>query len=242
MARPANLSNAVYEQLKGSIESGEFPQGLKLPTESTLCDRFGVSRPVVRSVMERLRDEGVIETVRGSGSFVLKGKSPEAATANSDPVNACSHTMMTYKFQGIGDIIKCQETRMAFEGEMAALAAERRDQADIDAMEQALREIIENNISGTSTVDADMKFHETIVLATKNDFAIALYETMRPHVKIGINMSSGLYTVLPDFAVRHGLQEHRAILEAIKAGDPERARWEMRNHIGFFGDQLGKYS
>lgn len=229
MARPANLSNAVYEQMKDAVDSGEFPEGLKLPTENSLCMRYGVSRPVVRVAMDRLRKEGYIKTIRGSGSFVIK----EHVTP---PVAGAS--LAGFEIKGIGDVIQCQETRMMFEGEMAAMAAERWAPADMEDMEAALEQIHLDGLDSISTVEADMQFHEAVIRAAKNDYACAMYDLMKPQILVGMNMSKGLYPLLPEFAHRHGIEEHKAILDAIRERDADGARREMRNHIGFFGDQF----
>ncbi|WP_093185271.1 FadR/GntR family transcriptional regulator [Pseudovibrio sp. Tun.PSC04-5.I4] len=229
MARPANLSNAVYGKMKGAVDSGEFPEGLKLPTENALCERYSVSRPVVRGAMERMRKEGYIKTIRGSGSFVIK---EHVTPASSVP------TLGEFAISGIGDVIQCQETRMAFEGEMAALAAERWTASEMDELDAALEQIHSGGLDSVGTIDGDMRFHTAVVNAAKNDYAAAVYGLMKPQILVGMNMSKGLYPLLPEFARRHGIEEHRAILDAIRARDVEGARREMRNHIGFFGDQF----
>ncbi|KZK99865.1 putative L-lactate dehydrogenase operon regulatory protein [Pseudovibrio sp. Ad14] len=229
VARPANLSNAVYDKMKDAVDSGEFPEGLKLPTENALCERYGVSRPVVRGAMERLRKEGYIKTVRGSGSFVIK----EHVTPTP-----FAPTLGEFAISGIGDVIQCQETRMAFEGEMAALAAERWTDEEMEELDAALAQIHSDGLDSVGTIDGDMRFHSAVVKAAKNEYAAAVYEVMKPQILVGMNMSKGLYPLLPEFARRHGIEEHKAILDAIRARDVEGARREMRNHIGFFGDQF----
>ncbi len=229
MARPANLSNAVYDKMKEAVDSGEFPEGLKLPTENALCERYSVSRPVVRGAMERLRREGYIKTVRGSGSFVIKEHVTPTPFAPA---------LGEFAISGIGDVIQCQEARMVFEGEMAALAAERWTNKEMEEMDAALAQIHAAGLDSVSTVDGDMRFHTAVIQGAKNDYASALFELMKPQILVGMNMSKGLYPLLPEFAHRHGIEEHKAILDAIRARDPEGARREMRNHIGFFGDQF----
>ena len=47
------------------------PEG-RLPTESELAATFGVSRPTIREALSRLRSDGVIDSKRGAGSFVVR--------------------------------------------------------------------------------------------------------------------------------------------------------------------------
>jgi GntR family transcriptional regulator len=60
----------VADRLRPSIESGEWPAGYKLPSESQLMEQFGVSRVTVRLAVGALRAEGLILTRQGRGSFV----------------------------------------------------------------------------------------------------------------------------------------------------------------------------
>lgn len=64
----------LYEQLRkallGAITSGKLEAGTKLPTEEELCAQFGISRPVARQAYNLLIEEGVVERMRGRGTFV----------------------------------------------------------------------------------------------------------------------------------------------------------------------------
>jgi DNA-binding GntR family transcriptional regulator len=60
----------VALELHNLIIKGEQPVGSKLPSESRLCKKYGVSRPTIRRPKELLIEEGLIESIRGSGSFV----------------------------------------------------------------------------------------------------------------------------------------------------------------------------
>ncbi len=63
---------ALYSWMIGKINDGSFAYKEKLPSESALCEQFQISRQTVRNAMDRLCQEGYIERVKGSGSFVTK--------------------------------------------------------------------------------------------------------------------------------------------------------------------------
>ena len=69
-----NSAVPLYEQLRrgllDAITGGQFPEGAKLPTEEELCQALGISRPVVRQAYNALIEEGVVERMRGRGTFV----------------------------------------------------------------------------------------------------------------------------------------------------------------------------
>ncbi|WP_068088783.1 FadR/GntR family transcriptional regulator [Polycladidibacter stylochi] len=232
MVRPAKLSHKVYQEIAGLIDAGEFPEGLKLPTEIELSQQFGVSRSVIRRVMEQLRDNGRIETIRGSGSFVIKGR------AGENVVQTPLGPIHDFQITGMSDVLKCHEARMLFEGEMAALAAQRWEPSDMEAMEAALAQIVKDGPHSLGTVEDDLDFHRAIMKASKNEFAVAIFEAIQPQILIGINLVRGLYNLLPNVAVEKGLKEHRHVLEAIRSRDPELAREAMRGHITFFEDDI----
>jgi DNA-binding GntR family transcriptional regulator len=63
----------VADELRVAIAAGDFGEGAQLPTENTLCDRYGVSRFTVREALRRLQAEGLIRRRRGSGTVVDTG-------------------------------------------------------------------------------------------------------------------------------------------------------------------------
>lgn len=69
-----NSAIPLYEQLRRglmkAITGGRFPAGAKLPTEEELCQALGISRPVARQAYNALIEEGVVERMRGRGTFV----------------------------------------------------------------------------------------------------------------------------------------------------------------------------
>src|SRR5271170_935157 len=72
LTQPARLGDHLSGRISDLIERGEFGDEGRLPSELALADRFGVSRPVVREALSRLRSRGVIVSRKGSGSYVQK--------------------------------------------------------------------------------------------------------------------------------------------------------------------------
>ncbi|HEY1366831.1 MAG TPA: GntR family transcriptional regulator [Gaiellaceae bacterium] len=70
-AAPDPLYHQVYSIIADAISSGQLKPGNRLPTERSLCQRFGVSRATVRKALRRLADEGVVTATVGRGSFVV---------------------------------------------------------------------------------------------------------------------------------------------------------------------------
>ena len=114
---------ALFEALASDLEewilSGRLESGAKLPSEETLAGRFGVSRPVVREALARLRERGLIETVNGSGTFV---KPPDAG-------HLTDAFLRHLRVGSRASIAKAYEARIAIEAATARLAAERATRA-----------------------------------------------------------------------------------------------------------------
>ena len=103
VARPSGaggarrLADIVYEQLFRLIARGEFPRDCKLPPEGELSRRFGVSRPVIRDALARLKEEGFVRSQRGSGTIVVRG---EAAGMHAyPPIRTVSDLLRSYEFR-----------------------------------------------------------------------------------------------------------------------------------------------
>ena len=70
LARPEALYKLLASELRDAIHTGEYAAGTLLPSENTLVERYGVSKPTVRLALSTLRGEGLIRVVNGKGSYV----------------------------------------------------------------------------------------------------------------------------------------------------------------------------
>jgi len=213
------LAAAVYEQIDRLIRRGEFPKGVKLPPESELARRFGVSRPVVREALARLRDEGTVRSQQGSGTFVIRGMLPSAAAL--PPIRT------------LADLLRYYEYRMDVEAATAGLAAERRTADDIDAIGKVLAgaEDMLNQGQFQLLADANFAFHRAVAQATRNPYYVRTLEMMPNFIgrnQLDLVVSAANSTEAHLWRIH---QEHVAIFEAIAAADAPRARQEMRGHI-----------
>ncbi len=213
----AKRSALIYQRIFEAIVAGEFAVNARLPSETDLASRFGASRPVVREALARLRDDGVIVSRQGSGSYVKRR--PDVAVLNLSPGGS------------IDDIQRCFEFRHGLEGTAAALAAERWEDADlaeIRASFAALEEAIKNVELG---VEADERFHAAVARATHNPYYVSVQSSLQPHIRYGMNVNRNLSLLRAAERVRLVQDEHHAILEAIAKRDPEKARDAMQLHI-----------
>lgn len=213
----AKRSAGIYQHIFEVIIAGEFPVNARLPSETELAQRFGASRPVVREALARLRDDGIIISRQGSGSYVKRR--PDIAVLRFVPVSS------------IADIQRCFEFRHGLEGIAAALAAERwedGDMAEIRAAFDALEASTEDFKLG---VDADERFHLAIAKATHNAYHVSVQSSLQPNIVFGMSLTRNLSLLRTQERLREVQDEHRAIVEAVTARIPAAARAAMQLHI-----------
>jgi GntR family transcriptional repressor for pyruvate dehydrogenase complex len=220
--RPA-LAERIYHLMRGRISNGDYPANQKLPPEKTLSEEFGVSRPVVRAALERLREQGLIHSRQGAGSYVRQVKSPALGFA---------------RVETIADIQRCYEFRICIETMASALAAERRDPAAMAEIETALSLMDAATNSVTHREDADFAFHLAIAKAANNQYFEVSMRALRDHIYVGMKMHG--QSLMNDGAagLREVFQEHRNIFEAIRDGKAETAEALMRNHLTHSRERL----
>ncbi len=213
----AKLSAGVYQRIFELIVAGEFTVNARLPSETDLSQRFRASRPVVREALARLRDDGIIVSRQGSGSYVKQR--PDTAVLQFAPVNS------------IADIQRCFEFRVALEGAAAALAAQRWEKADLAEINAKLSALEICIRDGQLGVAADEQFHLAIAKATHNGYYAAVQSSLQPHIAFGMALTRNLSMLRARARLRLVQDEHIAIVEAIAARNPRKARAAMEKHI-----------
>jgi GntR family transcriptional repressor for pyruvate dehydrogenase complex len=212
--REPRLSDKVAEMMRRTIISKGLPSGTALPSERELGEQFGVSRTVIREAVRSLAAKGIVEVRSGSGLRV-------AAVDETTALESLSWFIRG----GQLEYPKVHEVRSMIEVEMAALAAERRTEEQLQAMRDAHDHFQAVVDDVEEAAHADLDFHGMIARATQNDlFSVllgsisdALIEIRRENLAGG----TGADTVA----------EHGRILNRIAERDPEGARDAMRKHL-----------
>lgn len=204
----------VAEQLSTLIADGDLLVGERLPSERDLASRFAVSRPTVREAMIAMEIAGLVEIRSGSGVYVL----PQAPPQDRPP---------TEEVPGPLEIL---EARRAIEGETAALAAMRIDDAELEAIQQQLDRLAAASASIEEKEAADQQFHQLIAAASGNSAlhsAIVWLWQLRNQSAI----SSAFHEKLRAEGSTPVLTDHTAILDCLRRHDAEAARDAMHNHL-----------
>ncbi|NLR73027.1 FadR family transcriptional regulator [Novosphingobium sp. ERN07] len=218
MALAANLksNDRLYQDLARSLlaelSSGRYPVGSRLPAERDLALRYEVSRPTVREAIIALEVQGLVEVRIGSGAYVKRLPGEEDRPGFN--VTAFELT----------------EARLLFEGESAALAATQVTDADIAEIEVLVQRIAEENQDPNGTESADREFHLAIARVTRN---VAVFNAIE---RLWDLRASSPEAALLHEKARHAnvkpvVEEHSAVLDALRARDPNAARAAMRAHL-----------
>ena len=208
------LYEQVADQLSERIAGGVYAVGERLPSERDLATAFNVSRPTIREAVIALELDGLVEVKTGSGVYVT-ARVPKAGQP------------------GVTDIGPCEllEARRGIEAEAASLAAQRISDAEIATLEALVAEMEhENKTDVVMSEDADRRFHMTIARATQNSAMIAIVE-MLWDVRKRSPQSVRFLEHVRAKGVKPIIDEHAAILDALRQRDPALARAAMRTHL-----------
>ena len=220
---PDKNQDRLYQDLARSLleelASGRYPVGARLPAERELAATFNVSRPTVREAMIALEVQGLVEVKVGSGAYVrrLPGK---------EDIPGFNITAF-----------ELTEARLIFEGEAAALAASQITDEEVAEIAMLVEAIAEENLQPDGAERADRDFHLAIARATRNT---AIYNA--------IEHLWELRSTSPEAALLHEkartanikpvVDEHTAVLTALRNRDPAAARAAMRAHLSQVIDSL----
>jgi GntR family transcriptional repressor for pyruvate dehydrogenase complex len=220
------LTDRVFEALTLLINGEDFRPGVRLPSETKMADRFGVSRTVIREAVSRLKSEGLVESRQGSGVFV-RDRNMHA------PFRIDPNIM-----DSIESVLQVVELRMSLEGEIAALAATRRRREQLAAIRDALKLIELDERAGKDGVDADIKFHRSIAEATGNPHFLALTEFLFNFLTRATRVTRS-YEATKAALSQQVKEEHQRIADAISRRDPDAARLTARQHMEGATRRLG---
>lgn len=215
--REQKLCDWLYGQILDRILRGEYPPESRLPSEMLLGEEFNVSRPVVREALARLREDDLVQSRRGSGTFVQR--KPQLALARFAPL------------QSIADVQRCFEFRIGLEERAAALAAERRDRAQLAAIDEALSGMARAIGCGEVGHDADFAFHLAVAEASGNRYFPDVLGMLRSHIDFGMQLARTLSMHRSAERMWRVQEEHGVIADAIRGRDATRAATAMASHI-----------
>jgi GntR family transcriptional repressor for pyruvate dehydrogenase complex len=210
------LGEQVAAQLADQITEGRWRPGDKLPSESELCATLHIGRSTLREALKSLAFIGLVQMRPGEGTYVLDG-----TQLLVDRIRTRGLLKSEKDLNDVG------EARMILETELAALAAERAEEADLDKLQAILDEMKESlGGIGRDYAALDVEFHLAIAKSSQNRLLHELLVPIRGVLQEFITKSQELP------GIKQSAQDHHTrILTALRRRDPERARRAMRAHL-----------
>ncbi len=212
-----SLASRVVERLLSKIREEDLASGTRLPSEKAMAAHFGVSRTVIREAIALLKADGVLETRRGSGTFVV------------DPEMAQGLYGDRLTDQSVQALLNLIEVRRTIDAETAALAAVRRSPGQLAQIEHSLRRIAAATAAGSDGVDEDAQFHRSIAAATGNPYWVRFNEMFARQIHSAVKVTRA--NDRREDLTRQVMDEHENILAAIAAGDAEAAGTAAAEHM-----------
>lgn len=192
----------IARTLRRAISDGAFAPGAQLG-EAALAESLGVSRGPLREAMQRLTQEGLLVSHRNRGLFVAE-LTPEAV----EDMYLLRTTVETAALDRVLDL--------GLGGHAA------------DALDEAVRGMaaLADEPRSEAMVAADLAFHHALVEAARSPRLSRVHETVLVETSMCLHAMRGTYS---GAAAR--LAEHRAIADAVRSGDPARARTLLVDHM-----------
>jgi DNA-binding FadR family transcriptional regulator len=211
------LADRAYSRIVEIIKADSLDVGDRLPSEAQLAATFGMSRAVVREALVRLASDGITVSRRGAGSYVTRR--PSERLDKFMPLDDLSVTLGSY------------EVRFVLEAEAARLAAVRRSPEQMDAIEEAWKELRSALLSNGPAHQQDMALHRAIAMATTNSVFVSTFDHMFNEVERIMRAGVDISRSRPPEVIGAMLAEHDSIVEAIRLQDPDGAAVAMRWHL-----------
>lgn len=214
--KKVRLSDTVIDAIKDMIAEEGLEPGDKFYSENELTKELGVSRSSIREAIKILETIGQVNVIQGKGIFIADMQGQRFKSFS---------TWLKNNEQAIKDNF---EVRLIIEPKAARYAAQKADEIDLQALEEANNQFVsfaeENNTE--EAIIADGRFHRRLARATKNTTLNVLMKAMT--TKLPTGWISSLYT---PGRMQKTITEHGDIVKAVRQGDQSGAENAMTRHL-----------
>lgn len=203
----------IAASIRRDIKKGALQMGDRLPAERLMAGTYGAARGTVRKALMQLEDEGFVEIRAGSGTYVVHQREDTATDAieNATP-------------------LELMDTRFALEPHICRLAVLHGRRADFDVMEALCAKMEDCVQDPIHFSEADTAFHRALVDSTRNGLLIWILDQIG-NVRGKDDWTRMRHLTLDEATIKQYNTQHRQILNAIRAREPERAATIMKEHL-----------
>jgi GntR family transcriptional regulator, transcriptional repressor for pyruvate dehydrogenase complex len=220
-SRP-DTSREIAHAIRQSVADRGLQPGDRIGTEQELAATYGVSRPTVREALRLLAGAHLIRATQGRGGGIFVASTPDEGIGR----NLSESIAMMLSTETVS-LSKLLEARVVLEVPLAGLAARHATPEVVRDLEETIA-VQEGAEAGDDVFSAaDSRFHQTIAAAAGNDLLVAftrwILDVLLPHL---------LAYIGPSLSGDDIIAQHRAIVRAIRRGQPAAAERAMREHLG----------
>jgi len=216
IVQSSRLYEQIVDQIEQSVQKGDLKPGDQLPAERELAEQFGVSRTAVREAVKALREKGLVEAYPGKGTFITSG--------SSNPMRQSLDRMM--RSAQVDATSSLVEVREILEPEIAALAAVRATEENLNSLREAVAVMDAAKRDPDAYIEADLDFHLELAEAAANPLILSLIDSI-----VGVLREQRMRIFEVDGGPDRGQYHHKKILEAVEHQDAPGAREAMRAHL-----------
>lgn len=210
-----NLYEIVAQKVEELIVSNPDMHGRQLPSEQEIADTYGVSRNVVREALKILKERGLVVLRNGEGAFV--------EIHQNDILIRTIDRMMQFQELNYSDIYSVREP---LEVLSSRLAAQHITPEQLEMLRGQFKQMESNVHNGKKWAEYDMEFHLTVAQASGNSLLYSILKALTPSFVVLFSRAS---SVIYNCCV--GLTDHQNIIDALAAGDAQRAADTMKGHL-----------
>jgi DNA-binding FadR family transcriptional regulator len=215
------LNEAVRNYIKQYILEHGLNGGDPLPPETQLAQVLGVGRSSVREAIKALQSLGIVEVRRGNGLFVRE--------YNFDPILETLSYGMRFDSTTLAELV---QLRIWLEAAVVEEAVRRIGPQEIAQLETLMQTWADRVAKGEPCTDLDKQFHRTLYASLNNQTLMKFLEVFWiAFEKFDINNFHS-----PQPAIT--FEQHQAILDAIKAGDPALTRQRLIKHFNHLQEKI----
>lgn len=209
------LQNVVICKIRDLINAKHLEHGDKLPSERVMSEKFDVKRNHIREAIRKLEFYGVLKSMSQSGTFLAIGLTG---------FNGMVDEIISLETPSFDELV---ETRISLELKTVCLASERRSEADLKRIKEALNAFKDRIINGKDYLEEDLLFHLAIAKASKNTTMLTLMLLITPPILANYERDK----VCEGDGVNSEIKKHEDIYFAIASKDPELATKMMHEHF-----------
>jgi GntR family transcriptional repressor for pyruvate dehydrogenase complex len=209
-----SLVDRLAGEIRGSINSGDYTIGERLPTIMEMARRFGVGHPTVREALKKLEAIGVVEIRHGSGVYVTRTQ--DVLVMASDYSGKVTKKLLL-------DLI---QARAPIEMQSAALASRNGTDEHFAEMRRLLTTAGENLDNDAVLNSVNMAFHRQIASASGNAVIAQLLDVMQTLFTDEQRLILGIFG-----SRKQDHQEHLSIFAALEQREEQVAKDRMRQHL-----------